>query len=55
MTRKIQISRQTLERLYYEEDRSQREIAELFGCSETTVARRLRGCGMPTRRDRVQY
>jgi intein-encoded DNA endonuclease-like protein len=55
MTRKIQISRQTLERLYYEQDQSQREIAEFLGCSETTVARRLREYGMPTRRDRVQY
>jgi TyrR family helix-turn-helix protein len=55
MTRKIQIPRQTLKRLYHEEHQSQREIAELFGCSETTVARRLREYGMPTRRNRVQY
>ena len=55
MTRRIDISRQTLERLYYEEGQSQREIAELFGCSETTVARRVREYGMPTRRDRARY
>jgi len=51
MTRKIHISRQTLERLYYEEGQRQREIAELFGCSETTVARRMREYEIPTRRD----
>lgn len=55
MSKKIPISKQTLEQLYYKEGLSRREIALILGCSETTVARRMREYGLPSRWDSSEY
>jgi len=53
---KCDISRATLEKLYYRDRLSQQKIAERFGCSPTIVRRRLAGYGLPTPRgDRVAF
>ena len=55
MPRKISISPQILEKLYYEERLTQAEIADVLGCSATTIARRMREYGLPTSRDHEEY
>lgn len=56
MDRKINVPRAMLEKLYYQDSLSQREIALRLGCSENTVRRRLAEYGLPASRgDRVGF
>ena len=47
--RKILIPKAVLERLYYHEKLTQREIAKRLGCSEMTISRRIREYNLPTK------
>lgn len=49
MPSRVEIPRETLERLYCDEDLSQRQIAQKFGCDAKTISNRLREYHLPTR------
>ena len=52
-TRRAEISRDTLHRLYVVDKKSSAQIAEQFGCSLETILNRLRQHGIPVRSPRL--
>lgn len=49
MSKKIEITEKELRKLYVEELRGQKEIAELYGCTSQTISNRLHKLGIETR------
>ncbi len=54
MARRVKLPCDELRRFYIDEHQGTVALAQYYGCSPTTIARRLHECGIPVRPSRFQ-